>query len=161
MTRIVRFAGALGAAGLAALPFPAAAGPLAPTKASQLVTAFTVGAACSADPDGAQFNVMRTLGTPEGPFVIPPKQVLVITRVELTVGAAAPSEDVALRLVGVGGTSAGLLVETRVRTSGAGTGSGVIELPTPVAVRGDTELCATASDGATVGVLTGFFAKDK
>jgi hypothetical protein len=158
---MLRICGSLLVSALSFAPLASWAGPLAPTKPSQLVTAFTVGAPCSTDPLGARFNTMRTLGIAEGALAIPAKQVLVITRVELTVGGATANDDVALRLVGVGGSSSGLLVEARVRTSGTGTGSAVIELPTPVAVRGDTELCATASDGGTLGVLTGFFAKDK
>jgi hypothetical protein len=127
-------------------------------KPSQLVTAFTVGAACSTDPEGAMVNTMRTLAVAEAPFAIPPKQVLVITHVEITLGGATADTEVNVRLVA---PTAGLLFETRVHSSATGDASASVDLPTGVAVRSGTEICTNSSDGNTLGVVHGYFAKDR
>jgi hypothetical protein len=127
-------------------------------KPSQLVTAYTVGSACSTNPQGAVFNTMRTLAVADGPLVIPPKQVLVITHVEITLGGADANAEVNVRLVA---PTSGLLFETRVRTSATGDASASADLPTGVAVRTGTEICTNSSGGSTLGVITGYFAKDR
>jgi hypothetical protein len=157
-------AAALGAAMLAALP--AAAGPLAPSKPSQLVTAWTVSAPCSNDVDGDDvmpnaFNVMRTIAGGEQAFAIPAKQALVITRAELHVGGADPSTRVAIYLLSVRGGAPSLLAETSAVSSATGDADVRIELPSGVAVRSGDEICVTGSSGGFLGTLNGFFAKDR
>jgi hypothetical protein len=135
----------------------AAAAGTAP-KPSQLVTAYTVGIACTGIPEGSRFNTMRTLATAEGAFAIPPKQVLVITHVELRTAGADPNEDLSLYLLS---PPAGLLYEARARASAVGEAFVSLDLPSGVAVRSGAELCASTSDGSALGLVTGYFAKDR
>jgi hypothetical protein len=158
----------LGAAPVAVvLALPAAAGPLAPSKPSQLVTAWTVGEVCSNEVDGdgaisARFNLMRTLAAGEQPFAIPTKQALVITRADLRVGAVAnPGSRVSFVLTAVRNGTVSLLAESSTKTDATGEADVRIELPTGVAVRSGDEVCVTGSSGSFLGTLNGFFAKDR
>ena len=133
-------------------------GPLAPTRASQLVTL----QASLADPVCGQFGrPFTTRVTSDGQFeigfVIPPKQVLVVTSVEWSVFGADPSETARVSLGTNGGASYFIGAALADATGAAGGAASVSH-----AIRPGTTLCISA-----VGVddlsarLHGFLAKDR
>jgi hypothetical protein len=157
----------LGIALAAALATPAGAGPLLPTKASQLVTARVLeGADCPlAVPDpGTTANVVDDMSTLEGiqqAFVIPPRQALVVTTVNFVVVGPA-GDEFGMNLIAVNGTQRAVLAQGLVVTGTEGVGSVTINLPTGIAVREGNALCMVSSAGGNpFGAVTGFFTKAK
>jgi hypothetical protein len=145
---------------------PAVAGPLAPSKPSQLVTVRYLETGCPlAAPDpGTTANALDEMSTLEGlqqPFVIPPRQALVITSVNFTVVGEA-GDSFGMNLIAVNGTQRAVLAQALVKTEAEGVGSLTIPIPTGIAIREGNALCMVASAGGTpAGAVTGFFAKDK
>jgi hypothetical protein len=144
---------------------PSLAGPLAPSKPSQLVSARAVSTPCPTvhpvEITPYAIDQMTTIDGLQVPFVIPPKQVFVITHVHLAASGATANAEVGIFLISVVGMDGGVLTEGTVHTSASGRGSTNIDLPTGIAVRPGTTICATTTDGAAFGSVTGFFAKDK
>jgi hypothetical protein len=145
---------------------PALAGPLAPSKPSQLVTARVVDSDCPlAEPDpGTTANMMDEMSTLEGlqqPFIIPPRQVLVITAVNF-VAVGTPGDSYGMNLIAVNGTERAVLAQGLVKTEAEGVGSTTINLPSGIAVREGNALCVVGSAGSgPFGAVTGYFAKDR
>jgi hypothetical protein len=156
----------LAAALAAAVAFPVAAGPLAPSKPSQLVTARVISTNCPlAEPDpGASANAIDAMSTLEGlqqAFVIPPNQVLVATSVTFVV-VGTPGDFYGMNLIAVNGQQRAVLAQEVVEAVGDGIGTKTIVLPTGIAVREGNALCMVSSAGGEpFGSVTGFFAKDK
>lgn len=157
----------LGLALAAALATPAGAGPLSPTKPSQLVTARVLdGDTCPlAEPDpGTTASTIDDMSTLEGiqqAFVIPPRQALVITTVNFVVVGAA-GDEFGMNLIAVNGTQRAVLAQGLVKTGTEGVGSVTINLPTGIAVREGNALCMVSSAGGSpFGAVTGFFTKAK
>jgi hypothetical protein len=149
-----------------ALALPAAAGPLAPSKPSQLVTARVVSTNCPLtepvpNASANAIDEMSTLGGLQQALVIPPKQVLVITSVTF-VAVGPPGEIYGMNLIAVNGQEHAMLAQEVVEVIGEGLGTKTIVLPTGIAVREGNALCMVASEGGEpFGSVTGFFAKDK
>jgi hypothetical protein len=147
----------------------AAAGPLVPTRPSQLVTVRALRGGsqpCPIDPTGDlnepfQIDLMANLAGPQRPLVIPDEKVLVITHVHLITESAPPNISVKLALIAVTGQDLGVLAETDAITNGDGIASADIDLPSGIAVRPGQPLCAAAGRGTTFGTVSGFFAKDR
>jgi hypothetical protein len=146
---------------------PAAAGPLFPTKPSQLVAARVLaGDDCPApapEPNTTAriIDDMSTLEGIQQPFVIPPRQALVITSVNFVV-VGDVGASFGMNLIAVNGTQRAVLAQALVKTEAEGVGSVTIPLPTGIAVREGNALCMVASSGGTpVGAVTGFFTKAK
>jgi hypothetical protein len=156
---------AFAAALACALAVPAAAGPLAPSKPSQLVTARSVSTPCPtvhpAELTPYAIDSMTTIDARDVPFAIPPKQAFVITHVHLAAGNATPNTQIGVFLIAVVGTNGGVLAEAAVQTDGAGRGSTSFDLPTGIAVREGTTICGSSADGSGFASVTGYFTKDK
>jgi hypothetical protein len=144
---------------------PASAGPLAPTKPSQLVTARALGTDCPFD-DGepsSSAKLIDSMTTIEGtsqPFVIPPKQALVITGVHILAGGA-PDTTVGMNLLVLNGPGVAVLIERSGRTDAGGNVTIDVTLPTGLPVRAGNQLCVASSLVGVGGSVTGFFVKDK
>lgn len=142
-----------------ALTGPASAGPLAPARASDLVTVYTKNATpCPVA--GVAFDTIVLADGTEQPFAIPPKRVLVVTSLDWNLTSASPGVAAAPVLgLQTGGASLPLLQGSGV-TDSNGTAAGTVTAPTGVVVRSGPQLCLIG--GATpAGLIHGFFAKDK
>jgi hypothetical protein len=144
-----------------------AAGPLVPTRPSQLVTVRALRGGsqpCPIDPTGDlsesfQIDLMANLEGPQRPLVIPDENVLVITHVHLTPEDAPANIQVKLAVVAITGTELGVLAETDANTNADGFASADLDLPSGIAVRRGQPLCAAAGRGTSFGTVSGFFAK--
>ena len=153
---------------IAVVASAAAAGPLVPTRPSQLVTVRALRGGsqpCPIDPSGDlnepfQIDLMANLEGPQRPLVIPDGKVLVITHVHLTTEDAPANTNVKLAVIAVTGQDLGVLAETDAITNGDGFASADFDLPSGIAVRPGQPLCA-AGQGTTFGTVSGFFAKDR
>ena len=146
-----------------------AAGPLAPTRATDIVTlaASFEPPGCSGGSSGARLD---TRVTPEGtyePLVIPPKRVLVLTELRWFVVTTANVEVAAgLRPGPETGGFSGLVLPS-ARSDANGHAGGEAKLEPGLVVRNPADLCVrlSPSSGGVVapGNLTGagYFAKDK
>jgi hypothetical protein len=136
----------------------AQAGPLVPTRASQLVTL----QASLPDPicglSGRPFSTQVTSdGQFELGFVIPPKQVLVVTSLDWAVFGADPSATVLVSLGTNGGAS--YFIGTGVADA-AGTAGGSATFSH--AIRPGTTLCISALGVDSLNAaLHGFLARDR
>jgi hypothetical protein len=157
----------LAAAAVLALAVPASAGPLAPSKPSQLVTVRAVSEPCpiksSPTTTPYQLTSMSSSDGNQAAFAIPPKQVFVITSASLVVTNGDPNETAQLVVFGLNaaGTDGTVFVEGYARTDDNGFATFVQTLPTGIAVKSGVRLCALGTTGSTLGAVTGFFAKDK
>ena len=153
------------ATALALAALPAAAGPLAPTKPSQLVSARAVSTPCPLESQaGNNAYQITSMSTPEGvqaEFAIPPGQVFVITSASLTLTNAPVSATAQLYLFAANGADGAILTEGLTTTSVNGTGIVDRVLPTGIAVRSGLALCVLGSQGSSLGSVTGYFTKDK
>lgn len=150
--------GILAAVGVLSAATLAQAGPLAPTRASQLVTLHSsvTGGACGALGKSVDSRVMPD-GSVEIGFAIPPKQVLVVTSLEWTVQGADPSEVSQVSL----GASGARFFRGGALADGAGAAAGTANFFH--VIRAGTTICLTSSsdiDGLE-GTLHGFLAKDR
>lgn len=147
----------------------AAAGPLVPTRASQLYAARTgsgnVQCPFGVVPGGNTpylIDVMVGSDGVEQPFAIPAKQVFVVTGFDFAFGGPVSGTIVVVHLTSFDAMGQGSILAQGTATTGANQiGGGSVVVPHGVAVRGDRTLCITGTAGATGGVVQGFFAKDK
>ena len=146
------------AAALVLVVRPVQAGVLAPSKPSSIVTLVS-GSSCDIGSHKMDTRILPD-GTAE-PFVIPPKQVLVLTGTEWTfaVGAAEGGLiDILLipapPAVGNSVFSAGALAPAN------GIGRGSAPIP-DVVVGPGVDICADVPFGTSAVTLHGFLAKDK
>jgi hypothetical protein len=153
------------ATALALAALPAAAGPLAPSKPSQLVSARAVSTPCPFETQaGNNAYEITSMSTPDGvqaPFAIPPKQVFVITSAYLTLTGGPANDTAQLYLFAVEGESGSILTEGVAATNASGLAIVERVLPTGIAVKSGKALCVLGSQGNSLGSVTGFFAKDK
>ena len=144
----------------------ASAGPLAPSKPSQLVVARAASTPCPVDgfPTSNPFEI-TWMSTPDGtpvPFAIPAKQMLVVTSVSLVTTGGVANATAQLLLIAVASpTELSVLAEGYARTDANGLATYQQSFPTGVAVRSGVTLCIAGTTGSTLGSVTGFFAKDK
>ena len=144
------------------------AGPLAPTKASQIVVLTAAGTPCSADPDATAVNLRNLPDGTIAPFTIPAGQVLVVTGIAYSVsgGIANVAKNVSLFTANPPFASvlflSGLITgDTALGRLGGGSAS----IPNAI-VKAGIEICVQASEinGAPANVsavVYGFLAKDK
>jgi hypothetical protein len=135
-----------------------AGGPLAPTRASKVVTLATT-SACGVV--GAQVDTRVLPDSTTEPFVIPSGQVLVLTGIEWSFNVD-PGEggliDVLLDVPGPGGLNT--VFQAAAPAPGNGIGRGSAAMPN-VVVRPGVQICVHAPFGSHDEVLHGFLAKDK
>jgi hypothetical protein len=151
--------------GLLLLTSAAAAGVLAPSKASQLVE---VGPAAPPTTCSTGGEAVDSIHKPDGttaPFVIPPNEVLVITEVELGSASFTPGDKIELDLGRRSGTNVNDIVSTESTVAPSGEVHATLILPNGASVASGVSLCAFAFDLTTltgplalVGVVHGFFA---
>lgn len=146
------------------------AAPLAPTKASQLLTIYTaggcpIGGAPAGNSQGFS-QMVRPDGT-VGTFSIPAKQVFVITEATLTT-TSEPAGDAMLTFIAVGTASGGSPVSIRVETASAnGAVTSTFLFPSGITLKSTATACAemfnqTHGGGVIVSATAhGFFAPDK
>lgn len=156
-------------AALVAAPNAVHAG-LAPTKGSQLVTAYTFGACPINGHTGVNSALVSQMVGGDGavtPFVIPPKRIFVITDITASTGSLPPG-DVIVASVLVGTAAFGTLVGGRFDpVSASGTITTAFTFPAGVAVKSGAALCVELLDvthGGFVGFTAfahGYFAPDK
>ena len=143
----------------------ASAGPLAPTKPSQLVSARAVSTPCpfETNPGNNAFQI-TSMSTPRGvqaEFAIPPKQVFVITSAYLTLSGGPANDTAQLYLFAIEGESGSILAEGVAATNASGLAIVDRVLPTGIAVKSGKALCVLGSQGSSLGSVTGYFTKDK
>jgi hypothetical protein len=158
---------------LLALPFLAspalAAGPLAPTRASEVVQLFASfnPPGCTASAAGATLDTRVLPDGTYAPLVIPPKRVLVITDVRWIANTLEPNEEIWVFLrPGPPQPGFGSLPLAGARSDANGRAAGQAHLDPGIVVRSLADLCVTLSDSGgpkAPGNLagSGFFAKDK
>lgn len=142
------------------LPGVSSAGPLAPGRASDLVTLITK----DLTPCAVAGVAFDTRVLPDGsavPFTIPAKHVLVVTSLHFVAGAApvAGQTGTAVLTLATATTSHAVLQAVGV-TDSDGTYAGSAHSEQGVAVRAGATLCLLGGT-STSGVLHGFLAKDK
>ena len=149
----------------------AAAAPLAPAKASQVITAYArsttpASPACPVFPNS---YAVDTIGKGDGtarPFAIPPKSVFVVTSFDYQIVGASTSKQVQVFLVTVDPANPPTTELPAFALAGGmsdaqGSLFGTAQIPAGLVVESPALLCVVAP-GAT-GVLVavhGFFAKD-
>lgn len=158
------------AAALSMLPRTVEAAGLGPSKASQLVTAYTSGPCPIAGNTGINSVRVSRMVASDGTttdMVIPPKKVLVLTDVAATAGALSSGHTLLASVV-VGSDSDGDAVAGRFETaSSSGIANLTFTFPTGVAVRSGSAVCITMENlnvGGFVshfGHVHGYFAPDK
>jgi hypothetical protein len=145
------------------------AGPLAPTKASQVVTLTASGSAvCPLTPDGVVIDTLNKPDATMASFSIPPGSVLVITQVEMTTintSAAGDQCEVGLELQTANSLS--FLADHNDLCNARGQIVGTQTFPTGAVVKPGSALCVVGFDlshgfplNAAVTVVHGFFAND-
>jgi hypothetical protein len=154
---------------LASLPRTVAAG-LAPTKGSQLVTAYTAGP-CPilghTDANSALVSQMVNADGTTTTFTIPPKKIFVLTDLSAST-AAEPAGDTMLINAEIGSAATGNLIVARfVTVQPNGSITGEFQVPTGIAIKSGTALCIDMLNithgGFTgfTGFVHGYFAPDK
>jgi len=149
---------------------PALAGPLAPSKSSDIVTLMPNGAdgsngACNS----VQLRVDGVINGADGslsPFTIPDKQVLVLTGGTWEDVSVAANVNVFLELILRTASTNNLIVSTpAVRSDAAGVVAGAFTLEPGIVIKPGVSLCASENVAGTNAIvfprLTGFLAKDK
>ncbi len=141
---------------------PAAAGALAPSKPSQLVTLSSSGGDTCAAPLGTWFKMDSQVNADasSSPFTIPPGMVLVLTQADWTdQGGTADVDRFIIRLQN--GTEIPF-VGDGTRTIGASAGGGSISFSPGVVVKPGTDICVTStSTGFTAATFHGYLTKDR
>lgn len=138
--------------------WPAEAGPLEPTRPSQIVQLRTFGTQCASG-----FGTAIDLQTrPDGsvsmsPFVLPAKQVLVVQQVSVEVAPGAGQTGIAAVELG------GNLIRTAIGVGDAsGTYSREFRFEPGLVVSDVSRFCATLQGvGSVSAYATGFLARDK
>ena len=143
---------------LVALAGTVQAGVLAPAKPSSLVTLVSLGAC------GTGSHKMNTRIMPDGtavPFVIPPKEVLVLTGIEwVFVVTTGQGGLIDLLLVPPAPALGYQVFSAGALAPGNGIGRGSATVPDVVAGPG-VDICADVPFGASSVTLHGFLAKNK
>jgi hypothetical protein len=143
---------------------PASAGPLVPTKPSQIVAAQgTSASVCPNRPTAFHVNALHLPTGSQASLAIPPKSVFVVTGVDV---ALLGGEAGAMEPVIVFATDAAGNLGSLVRTGGiAGSDGGLIAnvaLATGFVLQPPANLCFEMLEGRTGSVVAhGFFAKDR
>lgn len=163
------------AAALSAVASTAFAAPLAPTKPSEVATLTTSFALCPVNSPKSNVLAIDRISLPDGsqvPFVIPPKQVFVVTAVEMYVQFVAAGKRCELNLFRLNNQASGGFggfISDQIITSTGGAVHSSMTFPTGSIVKSGTQLCILAVnlDGgaqeqpAPYATVHGFFAKDK
>jgi hypothetical protein len=145
------------------------AAPLAPTAASQLVTALGVDTECSPGAPSKLVDQQQNADGTTSPFVVPAKSVFVMTSYDFSFSGigngAGAFQYVGTPLVLFDAT---LTHVSYVSTGGVvadstGRGSGTVLLPSGVPMKAGTRLCFQFPSTVSSGIVFvhGFFAKDK
>jgi hypothetical protein len=145
-----------------------AAGPLGPTRPSQLVTAYVANnTICPFDGPNElttpyQVDAMTVGGGSSEPFAIPAKSVLVITSARLTSCCPVPGtvEGVTLVTFDASGNM-GVLGSASTTTPASGPGYAQLTFPSGVVVRPGSSICVVGPPHSTGAEISGFFAKDR
>jgi hypothetical protein len=132
---------------------------VAPEKPSQLLTLVSVGANDGSCQGFPQFG-RRILadGTFVDGFAIPPKQVFVVTAIEVSGQGYSPSRRQPVAILSTPYLFP--LVTIYDQTDALGF-VGAYQTISPVAVKAGTTLCLEAFDGLTTAKLHGFLTKDR
>lgn len=141
------------------------AAPLAPTAASQLVTVSGGTTECGPASSAKLFDQRLKGDGTTSPFIIPAKNVFVVTSFDFLFAGAVASQAITATLVvtDTGLTTAAAIAAPTVMSDSTGRGGGTLLLPSGFAVKSNTKICFQLSTGNTgvSGFLHGFFAKDK
>jgi len=145
---------------------PASGGPLAPTRASQVVVLHPT--AVTDSPCGLNaypVNNMRRSSGDVVPFAIPPKQVFVVTSADVF-GSAQPNSRYFFSLSVEGSLPlvSGSILVGEAATDASGYYAGSVSVPSGVVVPPGALLCAAVggpSEEPTFIRVHGFFAKDR
>ena len=147
---------------------PAAAGPLAPTKASQVAVLMpTATDKSSCGQNAYPVDTMRKSDGTVEPFVVPPKEVFVVTSMDVFGSADEPNRRYFFSLsidntpAIAGGT---LVVGDAGLTDSTGGYAGSVSVPTGAIVPSGAQLCSKIdgpSEEPTFVRVHGFFAKAK
>ncbi len=138
----------------------AQAGPLVPTKPSQVVTLATSGLACPPLGGGQVFDVRVGSDGSETPFSIPEGQVLVITGIDWSIllPASAGETVVAFLRTPPSPSAAPIVWRDAALADADGRAGGSALIPN-VVVKPGVPVCLFP--GGAIGNLHGFLAKDK
>ena len=146
------------------------AGPLAPSKPSDVVTLMPnpsdgSNGSCSS-PELRVDGIIDTTDGSLSSFTIPPKEVLVLTGGTWVDTSVTPNANAFLLLsLRTGTTSNNLVATTAVRSDAAGVAAGAFTLEPGIVIKPGASLCAVLDVAGTDTVvfprLTGFLAKDK
>lgn len=154
----------------AAAVTPALAGPLAPSKPSDVVTLMpNASDGSNGSCNSPELRVDGVIDTSDGslsPFTIPPKEVLVLTGGTWSDTSVTPNANAFLLLsLRTATTSNNLVATTAVRSDAAGVAAGAFTLEPGIVIKPGASLCAVLDVAGTDTVvfprLTGFLAKDK
>jgi hypothetical protein len=156
---------------VAAAATPVLAGPLAPSKPSDVVTLMpdASGANGACGPAMQEQRVDALINGADGslsPFTIPDKEVLVLTGGTWEDVTAAANVNVVLELSLKTATTSNLIAATpAVRSDAAGIAAGSFTLEPGIVIKPGASLCASFNVAGTSTLafprLTGFLAKDK
>jgi len=140
----------------------ATAGPLAPTKASDLVTATKSGAAPACPVTGLEVDWRLLEDGTIAPFVVPPGQVFVLTGYEFHHNAALPNGSQVLGQVSIQTPTAVAFVSSTSVIMTDFNGFSHVQLPSGIAVKPPAKVCLTAGNPAQSDLtLHGFLVRDK
>lgn len=154
---------------------PVSAGPLAPTKASQIVTAFASSVPDAVQPcfEGASADVYRvtSIGNPDGtgrPFAIPSKHVFVVTSFDYQVFGTGTSRNILISVLAVDPANPPTSIIgypafaiTGAATDSGGSAFGNAQIPSGLVIKPPAVPCVGIPGDPALVVLHGFFAKDK
>ena len=154
----------------AAAVTPALAGPLAPSKPSDVVTlmpdASGANGACDLLQEQRVDAVINTADGSISPFTIPDKEVLVLTGGTWEKTSVAGNVNVFLELSLRTASTENIIVATpAVRSDAAGVAAGAFTLEPGIVIKPGASLCArfnvAGTNSSAFPRLTGFLAKDK
>ena len=143
---------------------PALAAPLAASKASNVLTIGSGVTACLVN--GRAVDIVQNADGTTAPFVIPPKQVFVVTGIETTVLNADAAVGVSVSVQRVNGAVTNTLAFVNGTASAQGAFYGQLTLPSGAIVKPGVTLCVftsapTASVLSSFTLVHGFFAPNK
>ena len=142
---------------------------LAPTKASQLVT-LNSGGACQipGHPNAVAYFSRVAADGSAVPFVIPPKQVLVLNEIVVSSTDQIVGDTFFVTVFTGGAAQSNLVAATFITAPAGGNFSVTFAPPTGIAVKAGTSLCVEITDMqhvsslvATLSIAHGFLASDR
>lgn len=155
-------------ASFAPIPLPARAATLAAAKPSEVVVAFggSNDAACGTLLTLREIASKVTSDGSTAPFVIPLKQVFVLTSVDwiTLAGPVNHRNGVGIYIVNAARTEANVVVRSGGMSDADGQASGTVTIPSGVVVKAGAHLCTAPTDAPLFGYLVtlhGFLTKDK